>query len=353
MTIEELIRAANPVSAGDVPAGDSPAAQRLLAQVQAAPRARRPARRPAARLALAGAAAAGLAAVIVGVTRPGPAARPAAARPAPVPAWMTGPVPKGLQPLVLDAARQPASPVPGPGQYQYVEGVSLNEIDSLDAPGYAVRYSEHLQDWVGWNGSGRQVQTWADPHLPTARDRADWIAHGRPALAVPPSDVTFGPHQLSLAPGRVNLSTVTTDPARLAALLSSRQLEGGPPGPAEDFVQVGDLLRYAGTPPALRAALLQVAARIPGVTVIQNAPDHSGRAGIGVQYAGQVTEGPDAGDTNLQELIFSPATSDLIAEQSATMDPRTHVTTVDSWTDYLVSVVVDSTTATTPAAGGS
>jgi hypothetical protein len=349
MTIEELIRAANPVPPGDVPAGDSPAAQRLLAQVRAAPRPRRPARRRAAGLALAGATAAGLAAVVVAVTLPGPAARPAAgARPGAGPAW---PVPAGLRTLVLDAARQPASPVPGPGQYQYVEGVSLNEVDSLDSPAYAVRYSEHLQNWVGWNGSGRQVETWTDPHFPTPRDRAGWIAHGRPSLEVGPSDDAYGPHQLSVAPGRVNLSTVTTDPARLARLISSRQLEGGPPGPGEDFVQVGDLLRYAGTPPALRAALFQVAARIPGVTVIHNAPDHSGRAGIGLQYAGQVTQGPDAGDTDLQELIFNPATSDLIAEQSATRDPRTHVTTVNSWTDYLVSVVVDSTTATTPAAG--
>jgi hypothetical protein len=358
MTIEELIRAANPVPPGDVPAGDSPSAQRLLARLRETPPARRPLRRPTARAALAGLAAAGLAAAVVAVAQPGspghPPARARAGGPGRAPAvtWLPGPVGQDLRTLVLDAARQSPVPVPGRGQYQYVEAVALNESDSLDPPAYSVQYSERTQSWVGWNGSGRQVQIWTDPHFPTAIDRAHWIAAGRRPLTVSPSDVHFGPHQLAVGVGFADLSKVTTDPARLARLISSRRLEGGPPGPAEDFVQVGDLLRAAATPPALRAALFQVAAHIPGVTVVANAPDHSGRVGIGLVYHNRSTAGPLAADTVLQELIFSPATSGLIAEQYTTVNPRTHVSTVDSWTDYLVTTVVDSTTVTTPAAGG-
>jgi hypothetical protein len=48
-------------------------------------------------------------------------------------------------------------------------------------------------------------------------------------------------------------------------MLSAGKIEGGPPGPAENFTQIGDLLRETDASPALRSALYQVAETIPGV----------------------------------------------------------------------------------------
>ena len=88
-------------------------------------------------------------------------------------------------------------------------------------------------------------------------------------------------------------------------MLSARRIEGGPPGPAEDFVQVGDLLRETDASPALRAAIYQVAAKIPGVVALGTVTDHAGRSGIGLAYD----------DHGVQSaLIFDPATSALLGE---------------------------------------
>jgi hypothetical protein len=187
-----------------------------------------------------------------------------------------------LPTLALVAARQPASGPPGPGQFQYTKSESLNITDSLDRPYYySVDYVQHRQIWIGFDASGRIVETNTHPTFPSHRDRANWLAAGHPSLRVPPLDDKFGPHGLSGGP--VNLLKLPTDPAKLAALISSRKIDGGPPGPAEDFARVGDLLRETDAPPALRSALFQVAAHIPGVTVLGTVTDPVG-SGVGVAY---------------------------------------------------------------------
>ena len=67
---------------------------------------------------------------------------------------------------------------------------------------------------------------------------------GGPGLAVArqrTSDTSFGPNTLSDGPS--NLANAPTDPTALKAAIEDRSLEGGPPGSAEDFTQIGDLLR--------------------------------------------------------------------------------------------------------------
>ena len=166
------------------------------------------------------------------------------------------------------------------------------------------------------------------------QDRAAWVAAGSPNLAEPPSDSTFGPGQLSDGP--TDLSNLPTDPKVLAALISSRKIEGGPPGPAEDFTQVGDLLRETDAPPALRSALFEVAANIPGVEQLGSVADNSGRIGVGVAY---VSGG------SRHELIFNPTDSSLMGEEDVVVDAdQAHepVGTVTDWAVYLSSKVVDS-----------
>jgi hypothetical protein len=60
----------------------------------------------------------------------------------------------------------------------------------------------------------------------------------------------------------------------------------GPDDDSELFVIVGDLLRESPAPPALRRALWQVAARVPGVELVGAATDMSGRTGTAVRRGG-------------------------------------------------------------------
>ena len=147
------------------------------------------------------------------------------------------------------------------------------------------------------------------------------------------------------------------NPAELARMVSSRGIEGGPPGALEDFTQVGDLLRETIAPPALRVALFKVASNIPGVLLIGPTTDHLGRRGIGLAIA-QTPSDPAQGSAGLLEFIFDPTTSALLSEQTLAGSRPVELSAngaavlsgfvVTSWTAYEASAVVDSTTAVVP-----
>ena len=77
-----------------------------------------------------------------------------------------------------------------------------------------------------------------------------------------------------------------TDPEELDKLLRSGINGAGPDDDSEMFVIVGDLLRESPAPPALRKALWEVAARIPGIELVGDVTDHAGRAGVAVERHG-------------------------------------------------------------------
>jgi hypothetical protein len=368
MSIEKLIAEANPVPLASVADGNSPRAQRTLAQIMVADQGeatagdvrsvppsqsrRPPSRRPARwlrRAAVGLIVSAAAAALVITLLPPGshqgrrnnavPRAS-AGARP--------GTLAAALGSLSLAADRQPIEPAPGPGQFEYTESSWLNWIDTYNGPttSYNVSYSERRQIWIGSDGSGRIVETYSNPHLGSAKDRAGWIAAGRPSLAVAPTDSTFGRGQLSDGPP--NLNRLPDDPAKLAALLYARKIEGGPKGPAEDFVQIGDLLRETYVRPALRAAIFTVAERIPGVRLLGTVTDQVGRAGIGLAY---VHAFPAQGQVVKSVLVFDPKTSKMIAEETFVTYTKTGKTVLTAWADYLKSGVVDSETSTTPVSG--
>jgi len=212
---------------------------------------------------------------------------------------------------------------------------------------------------------------------------------GKPPLIGPQSDEKYGPGGLS--PGPADLSKLPTDPVQLAAMISSRKIEGGQPGPAEDFVQVGDLLRETAASPALRAALFKVAAGIPGVRLLGTVTDSEGRSGTAIAFPHSAASEPSSmpspvptsssgasaapspaasasspepsapdspspsaspGDpsqgTVLDELIFDRATSGLLAEQTVLVHPDGSTTLV-TYSDYLLSGVVDSVNDVPPS----
>jgi hypothetical protein len=368
MKIENLIAEANPVPLATVADGDSAHALRTLAQIMASDQREAPSRDGGSAYASGGGrpgrgAARTLRRVAVGLTVAAAAAalvttqlvprghegRKDIALPPASGGGKPGTLAAALDSLSLAADAQPVDLPPGPGQFEYTDESSLNWIDTYNnspTTSYNVSYTELRQIWIGSDGSGRLVETYSNPQLGTAKDRAGWIAAGRPSLAVPPADSTFGAGQLSDGPP--DLNRLPADPAKLAALLVARKIEGGPKGPAEDFVQIGDMLRENYVRPALRAAIFAVAEHIPGVQLLGTVTDQVGRSGIGLAY---VRAYPAQGEIAKSVLVFDPKTSKMIAEESLVTNTETGKTTLMAWTDYLKSGVVNSQTSTNPESG--
>jgi hypothetical protein len=193
---------------------------------------------------------------------------------------------------------------------------------------------EHRQIWIGADGSGRLLEHDGQATFPSVADRAACARANLLGTATAnTNDNWFAPGCLSIGP--VDLQDLPTDPAELRAMLVARHIEGGPPGPAEDFVQIGDLLRETDASPALRAAIYKVGATIPGVEVLGPARDHFGRLGIGLAYDHQ---GGGA------ELILDPRTSALLGELDTDASGK-----LVGWAVYLQSRIVDGLPRRPPA----
>jgi hypothetical protein len=340
ITIEDLIRQADPVDRFGVPTVAAEMSRRRLDRILATPPAASRVRRR--RVVAGGVVAAVAITLVVLQVLPGPVGRPSPAA--------------ALLNLSHAASKLPRVDAPVSGQYEYTKSVSLNSIEYVDLAQYPffVNYNEQRQDWVSANGSGRFVESWSDPTFPTAHDQSNWLRSGSPSLAQAPVVDTMTPGTGATAP--IDLWALPTNPTQLASLVTNRSIEAGPPGPLEDFTQVGDLLRATFAPPALRAALFTVASDIPGVLLIGPTTDHLGRRGIGLAIA-QTPSDPAQGNSGLYELIFDPTTSALLGEQTLAGAPPAATSTggttllagfvVTSWTSYQASGVVDSSTAVT------
>jgi hypothetical protein len=92
------------------------------------------------------------------------------------------------------------------------------------------------------------------------------------------------------------LYALPTDPGQLTAALQADIKGAGPDPQSELFTIVGDLLRESPAPPALRKALYDVAAGIPGVHLTGKVTDALGRTGTGVERDGEtLVVDPDNG----------------------------------------------------------
>ncbi|OSZ61804.1 hypothetical protein OQI_03585 [Streptomyces pharetrae CZA14] len=102
------------------------------------------------------------------------------------------------------------------------------------------------------------------------------------------------------------------------------------------FVLVGDLIRSAIVPPEQSAALYRAVARIPGVTVIENAVDAAGRKGVAI-----AREDPD--NPSRDEWIFDKETYEFLGERTVASEDYSDVKegTVTSNTAVLRRAVVD------------
>jgi hypothetical protein len=264
-----------------------------------------------------------------------------------LPAILPGGGPGGADPAAAEALHrfarialiQAPGTAPQAGQFVYTKSESVNvnyyAMGSEGASTFSRIQPLTRQAWIGVDGSGRILETTGIGSFPTPADEAAWRAAGSPDLgegATTGSTFVPGPGGLSF----VDLSGLPTDPDELLTVIEARRIEGGPPGDAETFTIVGDLLRETYGPPALRAALYEVAASLPGVELVGETTDASGRPGIAVAYE-------SAGIRD--ELIFDPQTAALLGETQVATDGASGVpagTTLSS-SVFLVSGVVDST----------
>ncbi len=248
------------------------------------------------------------------------------------------------------AATQPATKGPGPGEFLYLksEGWQANFVGGGSSGVLATSFRPFTQEmWISPDGSGRSYEV--DKHLlfPSAADAAFYKQDENLSSVVDAhtSDTTFKPGQNRY----IDLSSVPTDPAKLEQVL--RTVDPSPPGNAQTFQIIRDLMSQTYAPPAVRSALIMILARLPGVQILGLAHDQLGRSGIGVaDYLPGAPNGPVDKDVR-DELILDRQTGALLSDQwvvvhksKSTPYPRGSVI---GWTAYLASGVVNSTTATT------
>ncbi len=237
------------------------------------------------------------------------------------------------------AATQPSTPPLEPGQYVYTRSENAYLSVAMGEHSFAVLVPHAREMWVAPDGSGRLRGTAGEAVFLSAEDRSAWIGAGSPELpGGKTTDEAFGPEGLVFQ----DLWNLPTGPGELREAVERLVSEVGPTGDSETFQLVGQLLRETYAPPEVRSALYRLMADIPGVELVGDTKDETGRAGVAVAYTPRGVR---------LELIFDPETSQLIGERQVAVDPGKaglHVAqgTVIGWAAYLDSRVVDSTATT-------
>lgn len=354
MSIETLIRDANPISAEEIESPDSERAARILDEVLLVPRGTLTRKR---RNLFVGALAAVVLLVVIGqaVTNTFFRSSTAAA------------VELHRIAHVADASSSPLLTL-GPGRYLYSEIETLQgETFSVGSAAnqFDITFRKTVQEWQAASGAGREVITYdSAPAFTTPASRKGWILSGRPSIA-PPSNRKNGGYASSwsasskFAVHPANESMLPTNVGQLQTLLQ----HGGPdlPGnlvanvdtpstPAGTFGAAAEILETPsiGSSPALRSALYQVLANVPGVRLLGEATDWAGRRGL------QVAAPADNGERT--QLIIDPHTGDILQTENVVVDPSQLTRGVRkyfgskrgevfSWTDFLGSGVVTSASA--------
>lgn len=212
------------------------------------------------------------------------------------------------------AAREPA-PVARAGQWVFTTtestGLSYAAVGPGAAAPVAASVTSRDQQWVPVNATGTyqllRKSTTTAVHYLHPGDRAR--LHGR--FAWPLRDGPLQWEELQGTTGYVGfgaptvafLAQLPTDPAALRPIIVAAIKGQGPDPDWELLDTVASVLRSGIAPPKLRAALYDIAASIPGVQLISDAPTYNGRHGIAVMLSRPLAR---------LEVIFDPVTSDLL-----------------------------------------
>ncbi|HEY1572577.1 MAG TPA: CU044_5270 family protein [Pseudonocardiaceae bacterium] len=135
------------------------------------------------------------------------------------------------------------------------------------------------------------------------------------------------------------LAGLPTDPHALLAMIYTQEQGHGPDPDSEAFTTIGDLLRESVPPPAVSAALYRAAALIPGVQLVPDAVDATGRPGVAVSRTSQGVR---------YEWIFDRTGLQMIGERDVLTKSSQagKVGTIEDDTAILAKAIVDTVGAT-------
>lgn len=262
------------------------------------------------------------------------------------------PDPAAASALRAAAAVAAARPAPAGGDIRHIV------ISGQDSAGGALIEDYPFEDflvyvpferemWIAPDGSGTTIDTLGEPIFVNADLRRLWEEAGRPALyAVPPGETVT----TDFEPGGLyyrDIASLPTDPDALAGVLEDMAADTDVPIDEEVFVIVRDVLADSAAGPELRAALFEVAARIPGIQHVGTIQDPAGRRGFAVALPWENEEGREL-------LVFDPNTSEILAEITVLDDPEPTSLPLDleymdmrtpawiSWTVYHTVELVDT-----------
>jgi hypothetical protein len=278
---------------------------------------------------------------------------------------------------VLRAAAAAALRAPAPGaipagEYLYVRTTHMDP-HVIHRRGQTftayIRYVD--EDWTARDGSGRNRSTPATPAFPTAADRAAYRRAGSP------SEVAMVGHELQIMGGAdvsspgvakhafparaggmgysyAQIRALPADPQALTRILSRKvsrfRLRWYTPASRAAVVRgntlewIGRLLGAAPLDAGQRAALLRLAASLPGVRVSGDAVDRLGRRGTAVRLDVRAVRTdsriPPAVRTSQSAvtLVVDPATGTLLGTRLVATDGRGKVVT-DLGSVYAAKVV--------------
>jgi hypothetical protein len=222
------------------------------------------------------------------------------------------------------------------GQFLYVKSVNAYLATSKYSEDlvFTVLATHEREIWIGPDG-GRVRETSGEPVFLSEADREKWISADRPELREPPWESPIE----ALPP-----LDLPTDPDAVYERLEQeardvQDAKGHGVGLYDVmFTLVGDSLRETNATPAQRAALYEVAARIPGVELVGRVTDRVGRAGMAVAFSNA-----EVGVRHM--LIFDPETAILLGEEQITLEPNElgyAEGTVIGYATYVETAVVDS-----------
>lgn len=275
MTELDDIRRMAPPASGPSPDTHDLAATRLDALMHAE---RQIVRRPQRRRIWIAAGATGLAGVVAAAviagTWSGAGVSPAAA---------------ALREAAAVAETQPRVASLEAGDYYYVR----QEVRRWQSDG-----AKLTETWLGADGSFRERSRCLPANARGCTPGELTLGPGEA-----PENLPFGHQQIT----RSELAALPTDPQQLieeVRMAAEPEPGGGPPVNVESFVVIGDLLQaYPPAPPAVRSALYEAAALIPGVELLGPTTDKRGRQGTALAYT--------MGDTR-QVLVFDPSTAAVL-----------------------------------------
>lgn len=227
-----------------------------------------------------------------------------------------------------------------PGEYLYTKSVNayLSTTGGTRPDGTTWEYSALVPQvreiWLGPDDNGWLHENGGEPTFLSDRDRQAWIADGSPNMGTGVSNTKLESGANSQMPSL----DLPSDPDQLYARLH-READGNANGVyPEMFTLIGDALRENYTTPAQRAALYEVAARLPGIELVGATKDALGRPAVAVAMENGHN---DARST----LLFDPRSYALLGEEDVVLPGNSFgypAGTVVGHATYVDQKVVDS-----------